>query len=126
MNQFGMALFKDHATTAALGAADRVLAIYPGLTQFFQYNLYNGDFAVEVGGNYLLKGTMPDPVFPIQWDYIVKYDDGCSTGNGHQGSYTFRFHAHFGVWIIPELAWGDTYCDLNDFNGIVGYNIQAT
>jgi hypothetical protein len=126
MDQFGMALFKDHATTAALGTADRVLAIYPGIIQFYQYNLYNGDFAIDDTNPLLVKGTLADPIFPIQWDYMLKYDDGCSTGNGHQGSYTMRLHAHFGVYIPPEVAYGDTYCDLNDFNGIVGYNVQAT
>ena len=126
MNQFGMAFFKDHATTDALGTADRVLCIYPGLVQFYQYNLYKGDFAIDVVNPYFVKGTMKDPIFPIQWDYILKYDDGCDTGNGHQGSYTFRLHAHFDCHIIPEGAWGDTYCGLNDFNGIVGYNVQAT
>jgi hypothetical protein len=126
MSQFGMAFFKDHATNAALGAADRILVIYPGLIQFYQYNLYKGDFVIEVSSPYFAKGTMRDPIFPIQWDFMVKYDDGCSTGNGHQGSYTFRLHSHFGIFIPTELMFGDVYCDLNDFNGIVGYNVQAT
>ena len=126
MDQFGMALFKDHHTLAALGGADRILAIYPGLVQFFQYPLYEGDFAIEVGNDYFAKGTIPDPVLPMTWDFIVKYDDGCSSGNGHQGSYTWRFFAHYDVYIPPEEAYGDTYCDLNDFNGIVGYNVTTS
>ena len=123
-DEFGMALFKDSHTTAALGAANRVLAFYPGSVQYFDYNLFNGDFALNFGD--LIKGTMPDPIYPISYDYTLKYDDNCSTGNGLQGAWIGRVIANFDLWTIPEDAWGDVYGELNDFNAIVGYNITES
>jgi hypothetical protein len=37
---FGMVLFKDSDTLASLGDIDNALALYPGMAQFFQYNLF--------------------------------------------------------------------------------------
>ena len=123
--QFGMVLFKDHDVEAQLGDADRVLALYEGSAQFFQYNLYRGpDF--QFADDTFIKGTMPDPVFPgLTWDYILKYDDKCSTGNGLQGGWTGRVLSYFDVWTVPEGAAGEPYGDLVDFNGILGYKITA-
>jgi hypothetical protein len=126
MSNFGMALYKDHATTSALGDADRVLAIYEGLSQMFTYNLNRGVFAMEVTNTHI-KGTMPDPVLPgLTYDYILKYDDNCTTGNGLQGAWVGRVFAYFDLWTVPEDAFGDTYGRLNDFNGIVGYKITES
>lgn len=123
MSSFGMALYLDHNTTTALGAADRVLAIYEGLSQVFTYNLNRGVFDMQVTETHI-KGTMPDPVIPgLVYDYILKYDDNCSTGNGLQGAWVGRVFSYFDLWTVPEDAFGDTYGNLNDFNGIVGYNI---
>lgn len=124
--QFGMLLFKDHFTTASLGGANRVLAFYPGSAQFYQYNLYKGDFAFQVHDGEIY-GTLPDPVFPgITYDYKLKWDDNCSTGNGLQGAWVGRLFTYFDLWTVPEGAYGDVYSDLNDFNGIIGYNITES
>jgi len=126
MGQFGMAFFKDHYTTASLGGANRVLVFTPGLTQFYQYVLYAGaDLQYE--DKEFIRTTFPDPVYPmIQYDYIIQFDDGCDTGNrGRFGTWTHRLFTYFDLYTIPEAAFGDTYCDLNDFNGIVGYNITT-
>jgi len=123
-SEFGMLLFKDQDVTDSLGNANYGLAIYPGMTQFFQYNLYAGeDFMLNHGG--LIKGTMPDPIMPITWDYILDYDKNCTTGNGHQGAWVGRVFTYFDCWIINEDVFGDVYSDINDFNGIVGYNFQS-
>lgn len=123
MSSFGMALYKDHFTTQALGDADRVLAIYEGLSQVYHYNLNRGVFDMQVTETHI-KGTMPDPVLPgITYDYILKYDDNCETGNGRQGAWVGRIMIDYDLWHIPEDAFGDAYGSLNDFNGIVGYNI---
>ena len=50
-SQFGMALFKDHYTTTALGNADRVIASYAGTSAFYNYNIYKGDFNLDFGDN---------------------------------------------------------------------------
>ena len=122
-NEFGMLLFKDSDTLDQLGDANYALALYPGHTQFFQYNLYRGDFALNHGN--LIKGTMSDPILPITYDYILKYDDNCSTGNGLQGAWIGRVFTYFDIWNVAEDAFGDTYSELNDFNGVVGYDFQS-
>jgi hypothetical protein len=123
MSSFGMALYPDHFTTTSLGAADRILAIYEGLSQVYTYNLNRGVFDMEVTATHI-KGTMPDPVLPgLTYDYILKYDDNCQTGNGRQGAWVGRVMVDYDLWNIPEDAFGDSYGSLNDFNGIVGYNI---
>ena len=121
--QFGMVLFKDHTAEGTLGDSDRVLALYPGAAQFYQYSLNRGaDFAINE--DTFVKGTMPDPVYPgLLWDYILKYDDGCTGGNGLQGGWTARVFTHFDLWTVPEGAAGEPYGELVDFNGIVGYKI---
>lgn len=124
MAEFGMSLFKDHFAPSVLGGANRVLAFYPGSVQFFNYNVFRGSFAHDYGD--IIKGTMPDPILPISYDYTFKYDDGCETGNGVNGAYVGRVISYFDLWTIPEAAWGDVYSDLNDFNAIVGYNITES
>lgn len=122
-SQFGMALFKDHYTTTALSDADRVIASYAGLSQFFNYTLFKGkDFQNPdpLGG---IRTTIPDAIFPFEWDYILKYDDECDTGNGLQGAWTGRILSYFNLWIAPDTAFGEPYGDLADFNGVVGYRI---
>lgn len=120
--QFGSVLFKDQFAEDQLGAVNRVLAIYPGLTQFFHYNINKGFFAQNVA-DLRIKGTMPDPVFPFEWDYILEYDNNCETGNGIQGAWTARVFCYFDLFTVPEAAFGDLYGELNDFNGILGYRI---
>ena len=119
-----MLLFKDSDAASVLGDADYALALYPGMAQFFQYNLFRGDFVLNHGN--LIKGTMPDPILPITYDYTLKYDDNCSTGNGLQGAWIGRILTYFDLWTIPEDAFGDVYGDLNDFNGIVGYSFNES
>jgi hypothetical protein len=123
-NQFGGLLFKDQSTTTNLGGANRVLAIYPGLTQFYGYNLYNGVFAKETPDS-LIKGTMPDPIYNFDWDYKIKYDDQCDTGNGLQGAWVVEVFKYFDLYTTPAAAFGGSYSDLGDFNGIVGYNLTS-
>ena len=122
--EFGMLLFKDSDAASVLGDADYALAIYPGMAQFYQYNLFRGDFVLNHGN--LIKGTMPDPILPITYDYTLKYDDNCSTGNGLQGAWIGRILTYFDLWTTPEDAFGDVYGDLNDFNGIVGYSFNES
>lgn len=123
-SQFNMAFFKDQATTTTLGGANRVLVAYPGLTQYFDYDLFRGAFIIESPDN-LIKGTMPDPIYPINWDYIIRYDDNCTSGNGIQGRWIIQVLKYFNLFTVPERAFGDVYSDLNDFTGIVGYDITA-
>ena len=122
---YGQAFFLDHATTAQLGNVNYVLAIYPGSAQFFSYLLNKGaDFQIDHGG--LIKGTMPDPILPgLEYDYDLYYDRNCTASNGTQGAWVGRLWLNFDTWTIPEGAFGDTYGELNDFNGIVGYNITS-
>jgi hypothetical protein len=69
---------------------------------------------------------MPDPIYPgLEYDYDLYYDRNCTTANGTQGSWVGRVWLNFDVWTVPEDAYGDTYGALNDFNGIVGYNITS-
>ena len=90
MSQFGMALFKDQDVTANLGSADRILALYPGFQSFFNYNLYAGaDFAKNTP-DLARTLTIPDAIFPFSYDFKLKYNDGCDTGNGLQGAWTGR------------------------------------
>lgn len=120
--QFNSVLFKDQFAEDQLGAPNRVLVVYPGLTQFFHYNLNKGFFAQNVA-DLRIKGTMPDPIFPFEWDYILEYDNNCATGNGIQGSWTVRVFCYFDLFTVPEAAFGDLYGELNDFTGILGYRI---
>lgn len=125
-DDFGMLLWKDSDAAAALGATNRTLAIYPGMTQFFQYNLFRGEFALKISETYI-KGTMADPIFPgITYDYTLRYDDNCTNGNGLQGSWIGRILTYFDVYNVPEDAFGDVYGDLNDFNGILGYTFNES
>jgi len=121
-NQFGGLLYKDQAAAGVLGDPDNVLVVYPGLTQLYGYNLYNGVFAKETPDS-LIKGTMPDPVYPITWDYKISYDRNCSSGNGLQGAWVVEVFKYFDLFTVPTDAFGDVYGDLNGFNGIVGYEI---
>ena len=121
-NEFGQILYKDDAVESALGGADRVLAVYPGLTQFYGYNLYNGAFAKVTPDN-LIKGTMPDPIYGFDWDYKLKYNEDCDDDNGLQGSWTVTLFKYFDLFTVPSDAFGGVYSDLGDFNGLVGYNI---
>lgn len=121
-NQFGSVLYKDQAVGSVYSDPDEVICAYPGLTQFYQYNLYRGEFAIETPDS-KIKGTMPDPVYPIVWDYILEYDDGCTTSNGLQGAWTGRVLSYFDLFTVPEEAFGEPYGDLADFNGLVGYKI---
>lgn len=120
--QFNSILFKDQFMEDQLGAANRVLVCYPGLQQFFHYNLNKGFFAQNVADS-RIKGTMPDPVYPFEWDYIMEYDANCTNGNGQQGSWTIRVFCYFDLFTPSEAAFGDLYGELNDFTGLLGYRI---
>lgn len=125
MSTFGMGFFKDHFTTASLGGANRVLVFTPGLSQFYQYTMYAGvDLQHRDEGDFI-RTTFSDPIYPmINYDYIIQYDNGCDGGHkGRMGVWTHRLFTYFDLYTVPEEAFGDTYGDLNDFNGIVGYNI---
>ena len=122
--EFGMALFKDDDAESVLSSANNALIIYPGNTQFFQYNLFRGDFIQDFGDR--IKGTLPDPIFPITYDYILEYDKNCTNGNGLQGAWIGRVLTYFDIWNIPEDAFGDVYSDINDFNGVLGYTFNES
>ena len=66
---------------------------------------------------------MPDSVYPFEWDYSLRYDNGCNSGNGINGSWTLTLFSHFDIFTPPEEAFGDVYGELNDFTGIVGYEL---
>ena len=123
---FGMVLFKDDDAASVLSGADNALVIYPGNTQFFQYNLFRGaDFIQDFGDR--IKGTLPDPVFPeINYDYILEYDKNCTTGNGLQGAWVGRILTYFDIWNVNEDAYGDVYSPINDFNGVLGYTFNES
>ena len=121
-NQFGQLLFKDDSTQESLGSADRILAVYPGLSQFYGYNMYEGVFAKNTPDN-LIKGTMPDPIYPFDWDYSIEYDRQCATKNGIQGAWVVTVFKYFDLFTVPTDAFGGVYSELADFNGIVGYNV---
>lgn len=123
-NQFGMLHFKDQSTTANLGDANRVLAVYPGLTQFYGYNLYDNTEFIEVPGR-TIYGTMPDPIYPINWDFKIEWDNNCSTGNGLQGAWVITVFKYFDLFTTPTAAFGGVYGDLSGFNGILGYEITS-
>jgi hypothetical protein len=122
---FGMDFFNDSWTTTNFGTAnkDRILAFYPGLVQYFQYNYYKGGIYEDKSG-VSIKTTMSDPLFPgITYDVHLKHDDGCSTDNP-QGYLVGNVFVYFDLWTAPEGAFGEGYSEnLNDFNGIVGYDI---
>ena len=121
-DQFGMTFYKDQFTTDNLGDPNKVLLMYPGLQQFYHYNL-NAGFYEQNTPDLRVKGRMPDAVYPFTYDYIWEYDKGCSTGNGTQGSWTMTMYLWFDMFTPPEDSFGDIYGELNDFTGIVGYNI---
>lgn len=124
-DQFGMSLFKDSWTNTVHGVAnkDRVLGMYPGLTQFYQYNYYANSQAANSVGDLSIKTTVQDPIYPITYDFHLKYDDGCSTNNP-QGFWVGQLFTYHDLWIVPEEAFGEGYTNnLTDFNGIVGYDI---
>ncbi len=126
-SEFGMLLFKDDDAESALSGANNALVIYPGNTQFFQYNLFRGsDFIQDFGDR--IKGTLPDPIWGerITYDYILEYDKNCTTGNGLQGAWIGRILTYFDIWNIPEAAFGDVYSDINDFNGVLGYTFNES
>ena len=124
-NQFGMSLFKDSWTNTVHGTAnkDRVLAMYPGLSQFYQYNFYRNTDAAHSVSDLSIKTTVQDPLYPITYDFHLKYDDGCAT-NSPQGFWVGQVFINYDLWTVPEEAFGEGYTkNLNDFNGIVGYDI---
>lgn len=125
-NEFGMLLFKDDDAASVLSSANNALIIYPGNTQFFQYNLFRGsDFIQDFGDR--IKGTLPDPIFPeIMYDYILEYDKNCTNGNGLQGAWIGRILTYFDIWNVPEDAFGDVYSSINDFNGVLGYTFNES
>ncbi len=120
--QFGINVFKDSQTTAVLGGANRVIASYANSSAFFNYNLFGPDFSLDTP-DLAIRTTMRDAVYPFNWDFILKYSDECSTGSGLQGEWTGRILNYFNLWIVPDLAFGEPYGPLGDFNGNVGYNI---
>ena len=126
-SQFGMLMYLDQLALPIYNDDNQVVCFYPGLTQFYQYNLFKGAFEIQTPDD-KIKGTMPDPIYPgLTWDYTLYYDDDCATGNGLQGAWTGRVIAYFDLFTVPEEAFGEPYGDLVDFNGIVGYRItQAT
>jgi len=121
---FGVDFFNDSFTTTNFGSAtkDRVIALYPGLQQYYSYNFYRaGGYDKEAT---MQKMTMTDPIYPgIVYDVALKWDDGC-TGNDPQGFIVGNVFVYFDLWIAPEGAFGDGYStNLNDFSGIIGYDI---
>ena len=123
--QFGMSLYKDSWTSTVHGTAnkDRVLAMYAGLSQFYQYNYYANSSIANTTADLSIKTTIQDPIYPITYDFHMKYDDGCSTNNP-QGFWVGQIFVNFDLWQAPEEAFGEGYTNnLTDFNGIVGYNI---
>ena len=122
---FGMDFYNDHFTNTVQGTANkqRVLAMYPGLAQFYQYNFYKGGLYDDKSG-VSVKTTLADPIFPgITYDVHLKHSDGCSD-NDPQGKLVGVVFVNFDLWTVPEEAYGEGYGDnLSDFTGIVGYNI---
>jgi hypothetical protein len=121
---YGVNFYNDAWTTANMGAADKdqVIACYPGLQQYYAYNFY-------VAGGYdkeatMQKTVMADPIYPgIKYDVSLKWDDGCDGGDP-QGYIVGNVFVHFDLWTPPEDAFGEGYStNLNDFTGIVGYDI---
>ena len=123
-DEFGMSLFKDSDAESVLSGDDNALVIYPGNTQFFQYNLFRGDFIQDFGDR--IKGTLEDPLMPITYDYILEYDKNCTNSNVLQGAWVGRILTFFDVWVMPEAAFGDVYSDINDFNGVLGYTFNES
>ena len=123
---FGIDFFNDAWTTTNFGSANnnRVLALYPGLQQFFSYNFYQaGGYDKEAT---MQKMVIADPIYPgIKYDVSLKWDDGCS-GNDPQGYIVGNVFLYFDLWLAPEGAFGDGYStNLNDFSGVVGYDITS-
>ncbi len=121
-SQFGMMFYRDQFAPTNLAGANRVLFCYPGLQQFYHYNLNRGFFDQQTP-DLRIKGTMQDTVYPFEWDYILAYDSGCATGNGIQGSWTLTLFCYYDLWTPPTNAWGGAGTELEDFTGIVGYDI---
>jgi hypothetical protein len=70
-----------------------------------------------------IKTTIQDPIYPITYDFHLKYDDGCGSSNP-EGFWVGQLFTYHDLWIVPEEAFGEGYTNnLTDFNGIVGYNI---
>lgn len=127
-DQFGMTLFKDSWTNTVQGTMNknRVLCMYPGLTQFYSYNYYRNSDAANSVNDLSIKTTIQDPVWGITYDFHLKYDDGCSTGSP-QGFWVGQVFLYHDLWIVPEEAFGEGYSNnLTDFNGIVGYDITQS
>jgi len=123
--QFGALFFQDYSSTANLGNANRVLAFYPGLQQFFSYNTKAGEFGKSSPDN-LISGVMPDTIHNFNWDFDISFDRQCTENGGINGAWVVRVWLYFDIFNIPEAAFGDTYCGsdgLNDFNGVVGYEM---
>lgn len=122
---FGMDFYNDNWTNTVHTTANkqRLLAFYPGLAQYYQYNFYKGGIYDDKSG-VSVKSTVTDPLFPgITYDVHLKHDDGCSTNNP-QGFITGSVFLYYDLWTAPEDAFGEGYTqNLNDFTGIVGYNI---
>lgn len=123
---FGVNFYNDAWTTTNFGSANnnRVIACYPGLQQFYSYNFYRaGGYDKEAT---MQKMAIPDPIYPgITYDVSLKWDDGCS-GNDPQGYIVGNVFLYFDLWTPPEDAFGEGYSDnLNDFTGIVGYDITS-
>ena len=122
---FGMDFFNDNWTNSVMGTAnkDQIIACYPGLQQYYQYNYYRGGIYDDKSG-VSVKTTMTDPMFPgITYDVHLKHDDGCST-NSPQGFLVGVVFVYFDLWTAPEQAFGENYAaNLTDFTGIVGYDI---
>ena len=121
---FGVDFYNDAWTTTNFGSANnnRVLACYPGLQQFYSYNFYQaGGYDKETT---MQKAVIADPIYPgIKYDVSLKWDDGCS-GDDPQGYIVGNVFLYFDLWLAPEGAFGDGYStNLNDFSGVVGYDI---
>jgi len=122
--QFGMNLFIDDWTNTIHTTANqnRVLAFSPGLAQPYFYNFYNAGIKENTPG-LSIKTTVPDSVYPFSWDLHLKWDDGCDTNNP-QSFLVGNLFVYFDLFAVDEAAFGDGYTDnLNDYNGITGYNI---
>ena len=123
---FGVDFFNDAWTTTNMGAGNtnQVIACYPGLQQFYSYNFFQaGGYDKE---STMQKTVIADPIYPgIKYDVSLKWDDGCS-GNDPQGYIVGNVFVYFDLWTPPAAAFGDGYStNLNDFTGIVGYDITS-
>ena len=118
---FGGLFFKDQNVKNVLPSKNHVLAIPPGLTQYYNYNLYKGEPSERPGDT--LYMTMPDPVYPIDWDIKISWDNNCTTGNGLQGAWVVECFSYYDLFTVPTEAFGGVYSELNGYNGITGYEM---